>query len=243
MPIVMALVIIFTAQSGTVALASETAPKQSTIETSATSELEVAPDIAYINASVRIISESKDQSFNTNKVSVNNLVNSLLGAKIPKADIVTMGFYSNSYVDREVVDPKAAYPVYKDIKKYQTTTNLKITVRDISKVGALIEEVLSVENVTINNVSYAVSNISNYKKEAILKAVTMARENITFAAEASDVKLDKLQSLSVDFYNNSYQPYPIYTKAAAEADSVAPIYQNPSDIKISATVRMVYTTK
>lgn len=247
MAILIAMVIIFIPQSGSIAFASETESvvNQGTLETSATSELEVAPDIAYINANITIISESKDQSFNTNKTSVNNLVNSLIEAKIPKADIVTIGFYSNAYIDKIVVDPTAQYLVYKDVKKYQTTTNFKITVRDIAKVGDIIENMLSVENVTISNVSYSVNNIYSYKKEAIARAVTMAKENITFAAEASDVKIDKLRSLSVDFYNNSYQPYPIpiYTKAPMEAGASAPLYQNPGNIKISATVRLVYTTK
>jgi uncharacterized protein YggE len=101
---------------------------------------------------------------------------------------------------------------------------------------------LIVESANIYNITYTVSNISDYKKEAIKKAVNMAKENITFAAEASGVKLDKLQSLSVDFYNNSYHPYPIYAKTAKESGSATLLYQNPGNIKVSATVRMVYST-
>jgi uncharacterized protein len=241
-PVFLAIMIIFTSQFGTVALAAETTPKQGILETSASSELEVAPDIAYIYVNITIVNESKDKSFNTNKASVNNLVNSLIEAKIPKSDIVTTGFFSNPYIDRILEDPKAAYPVYREVKKYQTTTNLKITVRNISNVGDIIEKMLSVEDVNISNVSYTVSNITSYKKEAIQGAVNAARENLSFAAEASDVKLDKLQSLTVDFHNNTYQPYPIYAKTM-DAGSSSPLYQNPGNIKISASVRMVYSVK
>ena len=71
----------------------------------------------------------------------------------------------------------------------------------------------------------------------------MAKENLTYASDAANVKLDKLQSMTVDFNNNPYPIYNMYSKSLASADAAAPIYQNPENIKISATVHMVYTTK
>lgn len=234
--------IIFTQSS--VGAATVTIPTTAaTIETNATSQVEVAPDVAYIVASITIINEAKDISYNTNKVSTNNLVNALIGANIPKTDIKTTSFYASAYIDKVVVDPQATNPVYKDVKKYQTTTNLKITIKDINNVGDVIDKMLGIDNVDISNVSYGIVDITKYKKGAIKKAVDIAKENITFAAEGASVVLDKLKSMTIDFNDNPYQPYPVYSKTILSADAATPMYQNPENIKISATVHIVYTTK
>lgn len=216
---------------------------QSTIETNATGQIEVSPDIAYVNANISIINENKDLTYSTNKTSTASLVNALIAAGIAKTDIKTTSFYASTFIDKVVVDPQAANPVYKDVKKYQTTTNLKITIKDISVVGDILDKMLGVENVDITNVSYDVSNSSKYKQAAIKKAVDLAKENITFAAGAANVKLDKLQTLTVDFNNNSNPVYTIYSKVMQNTEASAPMYQNPENIKISASVHMVYFTK
>jgi uncharacterized protein YggE len=232
------------AQAGGVASAAPVVkdPVVSTIETNATSQLEVAPDIAYINAVITIVNEVKDVSYNTNKTSANNLVNALIAAGIDKKDIKTTSFYASAYIDKVVVDPQATNPVYKDVKKYQTTSNFKITIKNVDNVGNIIDKMLNVDNVDISNVTYGIANVTNFKKEVIKEAVNLAKENISFSAEAANVKLDKLQGMTIDFNNNPYTPYPVYAKAMQSADST-PMYQNPENIKISATVHMVYTTK
>lgn len=215
----------------------------STIETNATSQLEVAPDIAYINANITIINEVKNVAYNTNKTSANNLINALIGAGIAKNDIKTTSFYASAYIDKVIVDSNVPNPIYKDVKKYQTTSNFKITVKNVNNVGDILDKILEVDNVDISNVSYGITNITKFKKDAIKQAVDLARENISFSAEAANVKLDKLQSLTVDFNNNSIQPYPVFTKAMQNSDASTQMYQNPENIKISASVHMVYTTK
>lgn len=216
--------------------------KQATIETDATSQLDVAPDIAYINANINIVDESKDVAYNTNKNNTSAMVNAIISAGVNKTDIKTTSFYASSYIDRVVVDPKADNPTYKDVKKYQTSSNFKITVNDISKVSDILDKMLGVDNININNITYGVKNISKYKKDAIKQAVDTAKENITYAADAAEVKLDKLQTMTVDFSNNSSSPQPFYAKALAASDST-PMYQNPENIKITASVHLVYTTK
>lgn len=231
--------VIFT-QSGSPVSAAET--QTTSIDTNATSQIEVAPDTAYINANITITSESKNDAYNINKANTNSLINSLTGAGLSKNDIKTTSFYANSYIDRVVVDPNAPKPVYNDVKKYQTTSNFKINIRDISKVPDIIDRILDVDNVNVSNITYGINNITKYKQEAIKQAVQLAKENITFAADAANLKLVRVQSMTVDFNNNPYTPYPIYTKEVQAADS-SQMYQNPENIKISATVHLVYLAK
>jgi uncharacterized protein len=230
------------AQTGSIASAVVAAPMVATIDTNATSQLEVAPDIAYINSVITITNESKDVSYNTNKTSASNLVNALIAAGIDKKDIKTTSFYASAYIDKVVVDPQATNPVYKDVKKYQTTTNFKITIKSVDNVGNIIDKMLNVDNVDISSVTYGIANVTSFKKEVIKAAVDLAKENISFSADAANVKLDKLQSMTIDFNNNPYTPYPVFAKSLQSSDS-SPMYQNPENIKISATVHMVYTTK
>jgi uncharacterized protein YggE len=216
-----------------------TATATSTIETNATSQLEVAPDIAYVNTEISIIDEIKNVATSANKSATAALIKALTDAGIPVKDIKTTGYYVSTFIDRVPVDPQQANPVYKDIKKFQVRATFKITVRKITEVGDVLEKLTNVDQVNISNVTYGLSNISSYKKEAIKQAVVLAKENIAFAADNANVKLYKLQTMSVEFNNNPYTSYPYYTKAEAR-DSV---YQNPEDIKIIASVHMVYIVK
>jgi uncharacterized protein len=242
--IILIMTVIFTqAGSPVSAAAIDAASSSRTIETNATSQLEVTPDIAYINANISIIDVVKSVTYNTTKASLNNLINILTENGISKTDIKTTNFYSSAYIDKVVVDPKAANPVYKDVKKYQTSVSIKITIKNIDTVGDSLDKILGVDNVDISNITYGINNITKYKKEAIKQAVDMAKENITFASASANVTLDKLQSMTVDFNNNPYPIYNMYSKSLANADAAAPIYQNPENIKISASVHMIYTTK
>jgi uncharacterized protein YggE len=242
--LILIMTVIFTQSGRNVSAASiDAASPSSTIDTSATSQVEVAPDVAYINANISIIDVVKSVTYNTTKASLNNLINTLTGNGIPKTDIKTTSFYSSAYIDRVVVDPKAVNPVYKDVKKYQTSASIKITVKNIETVGDVLDKILGVDNVDVSNVTYGVNDITKYKQQAIKQAVDMAKENLTFASTSANVSLDKLQSMTVDFNNNPYPIYNMYSKSMASADAAAPIYQNPENIKISATVHMIYTTK
>jgi uncharacterized protein YggE len=215
---------------------------KATIETNATNQIEVSPDIAYINASINVVDESREKAASINKSSTTAMIEQVISAGILKTDIKTTSFYANAYIDRVIVDPKDPSPTYKDVKKYQTTSNFKIAVKDITKVGDVLDKLLAVDNVNIGNINYDVKDVSKYKNQAIKGAVLIAKENIMDAAEASGVKLDKLQTMSVDFSSNNSQPYPIYAKAmVASADST--VYQNPENIKITATVHVVYNVK
>jgi uncharacterized protein len=229
-------------QSGNMVSAAtptDNAAVASTIETNATSQIEAAPDIAYVNAEISITDESKNVATTTNKSATVALVKALIDAGIPNKDIKTTGYYVSTFIDRVPVDPQLSNPVYKDVKKFQVRSTFKITVRKIASVGDVLEKMTNVDNVNISNVTYGLSNISTYKKEAIKQAVALAKENIAFAAADANVKLYKLQTMSVEFNNNPYTSYQYYTKAEA-SDSV---YQNPEDIKISASVHMVYIVK
>lgn len=229
----------FNGNATSAAAAVETNTEISTMETNASSQIEVAPDIAYINTEISIIDESKTNAINSNKAATNALINALSAAGIPAKDIKTTGYYVSSFIDKVPVDPAAQNPVYKDVKKYQARSTFKVTVSKVAEVGDVLDRIAGVDNVNINNVTYALSSITAYKKEAINKAVALAKENLSFAAAAAGAKLFKLKTLSVDFNDNPYTPYPYYAKA----DAAGSVYQNPENLKISATVHMVYQVK
>lgn len=245
---ILSLLLTFTlSQSGIMAGAVTGSAQQSnvnpaTIETSATSQIEAAPDIAYINASINIVDESRTVASSTNKKATDNMIDAAVKAGVAKVDIKTVSFYANAYIDRIVENPNDPKPIYKDVKKYQVTSNFKIKVKDLAKVSDVLGSLLDVDNVNIGNVNYDVSNLQSYKNQAIQKAVADAKDNIVFAAAAAGVKVNKLQSMSVDFSNNSYNPYPVYANAMVAKDSSS-VYQNPDNIKVSASVHLVYTVK
>lgn len=216
-------------------LAQNDTAKDRVITTSATGEVLVAPDMAQISVGVQTQSPDVRVAQAENAVIMDNLVNALLGVGIAKDDIQTSGY--------------SIYPVYEDnpmgltpkIMYYQVTNTVQITVRDVSRVGEIIDIAVSNGANQANGISFTLSDekARAVRNAALQEAVVQARADADTVAAATGVQILGVRDISV---GASYPPirYDSYSAAAPGISQKVPTPIEPGQITESAQVTITY---
>jgi|GEM_PF-1617327 len=245
--------------SGVPVFAADVSTTEPYIETTASGEVEAEPDIAYLNFQIRTEADSSETAQQNNAKAVTKAIDLLVAKGIARDEIYTTYYNSYSYTKTEVrplaadgvaslssVRPAEAVPPEEitETVVFVTESTLRVTVKNIAKVGSLLTDLATIPEVRVNGVEYALQNVLQYKREAISRAISEARQTIDYTADALDVELAGLRNIRVDF--NSYYYGPVYAKemyAAADEGAGIPQPQNPQKIKVTASVYLAYNVK
>ncbi len=210
-------------------------PAKRTINVTGQGTVEVSPDIAYITLGV--VTENKDAKAaqQENASIMDAVVKAIKSAGVAEEDIKTTGY--------------SIYPKYdynektgtSNIVGYTVRNNVQVTVRDITKVGQIID-IAADKGVNISNsISFGLSDYEKYYNEALKKAVESGSRKAKTIADALGIKLGAPVSVSE---SGSYVPtYRVYESAAAmkSADGIqvtTPI--SSGTIEVQAYVSMSY---
>lgn len=197
------------------------------------------PDIAQIVVAVKTdrVKEAV-QAVQDNTEKMNNVVNKIKELGIEEKDIETTSYRLNPVYDynRNTGERTlAGYDVYQEVT---------IKIRDLDKVGEVIEATTSVGANQVGNISFTIDDPEEVKKEAREEAVAKAKKKAKEMAELTGIKLGKL----VNVYESEgpgpiYRGYPSY---AMEMEGIggagAPEIQvGENEIKLEVT--LVYEVK
>lgn len=185
----------------------------SKISLSGTGSVSVAPDMAII--SFGVIKEAKNAraALDANNKAMVSILKAMEENGIEKKDLQTSGFN---------IQPRYFYPKRKtngeqpspEIRGYIVSNNITIRIRDIEKAGSILDLSVTLGINSGGNIQFTNSDTSNILKEARIKAVKDAIEKAQTLADAANVKLGAILSIS----ENSNRPRPI---AIAQARSLS----------------------
>jgi len=156
------------------------------------------PDIAQIVVAVRTdrVKESvKAVQNNTEKM--NQVVKKIKEFGIEEKDIKTISYSLNPVYDYDRNSGErtlAGYDVYQEVT---------IKIRDLDKVGEVIEAATTAGANQVGNVSFTIDDDGAVKKEAREEAVAKARQKAKEMAELTGIKLGKLVNV---YENDSLYP-------------------------------------
>lgn len=235
--LLMGLVIISLALVGCAMGATDT-ENEHVIVASGTGNVIGTPDRAQVTFSVQ--TENVDvkvaQAENAEKMA--QVQNALLAAGIPKDALKTTGYN--------------IYPIYEDtkgilnanIKTYQVTNSLTVTLHDVSRTGEIID--IGVANGI--NQAYSIQFMLSdeqaqiLRTEALKEAVSRARSDADTIAGAMGTPITGVQRAEI---GGGYSPVYFQNYAmdsmAPKAASATPIQSG--DITVSATVTITYTIR
>ncbi|WP_088227071.1 SIMPL domain-containing protein [Desulfosporosinus sp. FKB] len=206
-----------------------------TIETSATSSVNVDPDIVQLNLSVRTEANSAALAQENNSIAVNKAIDLLVGEGLSKDAIKTTNYSTYSYT-------KSDDTTKNEVTVYSSNSSMTVTIKELDKVGDILDKLADISEVNVNSVNYSIQDPGKYKDQVIASAIAAAKENILSSANALGVTLDKLNSLRIDFNSDSnIQPYPRNTVSLSGSSTPQP--QSPEKITISATADLSYTVQ
>lgn len=211
----------------------ETNDQGSTITVSAKAEIDVVPDVAYLR-----IGYTNTGSNTANTLSANNNV----------IDKVKTALKAKGYTDDTVTtDSFYIYPTYNydsgtsKIKGYSVSHVLKVTVKDMSKIGDTIDTAIGAGANESISISYDVIDYDSNYNEAIAIAIgngNLKADAIAKSIGASNFKLNKI----VESSSSSY--YPVnesYKTGQAAIDSSTQIQTGKITITAQLTIEYILT--
>lgn len=213
------------------------APPQ--IHTSATEEVEIAPDRATISIAVETRAKTAAAAGAENARIQTVVLDTLRKMGIDRAQIRTQGVS---------LAPEYEYP--KDggrptVIGYQARNTIQVEVRQLSQTGLVVDAALAKGATNIDGLRFFASNVSVARREALGKAVAVARADAEALAVAAGGTLGAMLELTASS-NEGGQPYPTpqFMMAKAErADAPTPIESGQLKVSASVSVRWAFVPR
>jgi hypothetical protein len=154
-----------------------------------------APDTAIFDAGVVVIAETAQAALEQNTKSITALLAALKAAGIAGRDLATSGF---------AVQPRFVYPQPEPGKQpeqpkldgYEVRNAVTAKVRDLSKLGAILDAAVQHGANQIGAISFDIQNKDSLLDEARQDAINDAKRKAEKAAQAAGLKLGRVLSLS-----------------------------------------------
>lgn len=212
--------------------AADTSAEKKTISVSGQAKVTAAPDIAYI--SLGVISEDKDAKVaqKSNATAMEKVIASIRANGVKDEDIKT---------DNYSIYPKYDYNKNNGVGTiigYTVNNTVRVTVRDLSKTGNIIDAASGSGVNVSSNIAFGLSNYEKYYNDALKNAVLAAKKKAATMAEALGVTLKAPISVSEGGGYSPLQNYVTYEMKADSAGAATPVQSG--SLEITANVSAVY---
>lgn len=180
-----------------------------TITVAGTGTVPAEPDIALVSTGVQTTADSARAALTQNSAAMRKVIDGLKAAGIEAKDIQTVYFgISPRYTSPK--DGQAAR-----VAGYNVVNNVRITVRDVARVGEILDAVVTLGANQAGGIAFDVSKAETLKDEARKQAIGNALRRAKLLAEAAGAKVGPLITISEDAVM-SPSPRPMATRMAAE---------------------------
>ncbi|MDF2533146.1 MAG: hypothetical protein K0Q65_2727, partial [Clostridia bacterium] len=176
---------------------------QKTISVSSEGTVKVKPDMAHINVGVQTENQSSKVAQQENATKMNKVMEVLKGLKIAEADIKTSQ-YTIYPIERYSEKDQRSY-----ITGYRVINSLEVKIRDISKVGAVIDAVTANDANTVSNIGFTVADPDKYYLQALENATGKAKAKAEVLAKQFGIKIGVPSQINEN--GSGYNPPIMYT--------------------------------
>ncbi|MDP3004254.1 MAG: SIMPL domain-containing protein [Candidatus Azambacteria bacterium] len=195
-------------------------------------KVKAAPDTAKVE--IGLVTEGKDSISvqNENSSKMNAVIKFLKEQKISGEDIKTSAYS---------LSPKYEYNKGKStLVGYILNQALTVTVRDLSKIGEVLDGAVSNGANQVNSISLFVDKPEELKNKAREDAVKQAKEKASAASEIAGFRLGRV----IGFNENTFGEPPMYYETMGKGGGTAPAPQiEPGTQEITINVTLTYLIK
>lgn len=149
-----------------------------------------APDVVYVELGVDLKSPSAADVVEESTTRMTKVMETLAELKVEEKDIQTVAY--NMWVE-EVFD-KEGNPTGERV--YRLVHRIQVTVRDLEKVGTVLEKALEAGANTVGGIQFSVEDPTALQEEAREKAIANAKTKAQQLAEGLGVTLGEPQSIN-----------------------------------------------
>lgn len=201
---------------------------------------EISPDIAYVNIGVHTEASTAVTAVSMNNTKAQKVMDALVEFGIQNKDLRTSNF---SIVSLQKTDPSTGQVIG---TYYAVDNNIIVTVRDLPKMGSLLDNAIQAGANSINNVQFDVADNTAALKEARDQAMQNAIQQAQELADAAGIKLGKVLTINYSesvpmFSGPTYMDYGKGGGGGVRAEYAVPV--NPGQLTLTATVTITYALK
>lgn len=198
---------------------------------------ELAPDMAVLQLTVTREAETARAALDANSAAMAEVLKALREQGIAERDLQTANFS---------IQPRYVYPSPKSqgerkpprIVGYTVRNGLKVRVRDLDKLGAVIDRSVSLGVNEGGNILFANDDPSAAIEQARIRAVREAASRAQTLATAAGVKLGKVLEISEQSYNPPPMPMMQSRMVMADAAEAVPVAAGENIYEV--TVSLAY---
>lgn len=205
-----------------------TQPIQRSISAWAQGQVYLTPDLARIMIGVHSQSNSVNEALEENNAKAQAVSDALVALGVDPKDIQTSNFS---------VYPQQQYGPNGEMTgevTYMVDNAVNVTVRDLTKLGSMLDTVVNTGANAINGIQFDVSDKEEAMVTARKNAIDNAKRQAAEIAEAAGVTLGEIITVTV---NNTGSSIPLYdSKGMAQGASDVPISAGQLSIIVEATV-------
>jgi uncharacterized protein YggE len=207
-------------------------PEKRTISLSASGIVKTTPDMVEIAAGVTSEAPSASAALDQNTQAMTKVVETLKAEGIEAKDIQTANFSVGPIYEQRPYDrPDGKAPA---VVGYRVTNQVRITLRDMGKLGAILDKVVSLGANQIDSIAFGVSEPEALKDEARKLALKNVTDNARLYAQAAGVTLGPILTITEE--ESSYQPRYAERAVAMEAAKAVPIEAGTAAVEVRVRV-------
>lgn len=197
-------------------------------------EVTVTPDIVYLYLGVLTEKSTTIEAQNSNTTAINNVIAAIKKEGLKDEDIKT-----NDY---------SIYPKYDYDKNtetsilvgYRVSYTLKVTVKDISNAGKIIDNAVAAGANISNSISFGISDYEKYYNQALLNALSNAQSKAQTISGFLSIKLSAPLKV-IENSSGLYEDSPITLNGKFDSNSsTAYTSIQAGTYKVKANVSLVY---
>ena len=208
-------------------------PPLRTITVTGTGKVTLTPDIAYITIGVNTQNASAKDAVAQNTTQATAVINVIKQAGIADKDIQTTDF--SIYPQQQTDNNGKVLSII-----YVVNNSVYVTVRDLTKLGDLLDKVVQSGANNINSITFDVADKSAALTQARKAAVAEAQKQATELTQATGVSLGEVQTIS---YSDSTPPITLQAPRAADFAAGSSVPIQAGSMQIMTTVTIVYALK
>ena len=234
--IVVAVLALLISACGPTTINQEAPVAVRTLSVNGTGQAFLVPDIAYIYLGVHTEKPTASDAVSENNAQTQTMIKALTDFGIASKDIRTTNF---SIYPQDKYDPQTGQPTGQ--KTYMVDNTVYVTVRDLGKLGDLLDTVVAAGANTVNSIQFDVADKEEALKQARADAVKDAKAQADQLAKDAGVTLGDVQSIS--FYDNQPVPFAEGKGGGGVAAAQASVPIQPGQLTFTVTVSVSYAIK
>lgn len=197
------------------------------------------PDMALITLGVVTEAAAARDALSANTESMNRILAALKADGMEPRDLQTSGFSVSPVYSQPPRDYDHSEPFQPKIVGYSVSNNLTLRIRDLAKVGALLDKVVTLGANSISGPSFTVADPTPLEDQARRAAVRDALRKATLYADAAEVDLGPIFRIEEGYMQ---PPQPVAPGAMRlEAAAPMPVPIEGGELSFNAQVTVSWT--